>query len=101
MFADATLTVDNLVGVMSKVTSDKERCREVWEGVLWFDFRTLDSYVNEVYTQCTSDESTHTLAEVYVNSRPESSWHHLLQVLYKQCEMAAAKEAKSFLQQNG
>ena len=101
MFADATLTVDNLVGVMSKVTSDKERCREVWEEVLRFNLYTQDSYVNEVYTQCTSDESTHTLAEVYVNSRPESSWHHLLQALYKLSEMEAAKEAKSFLQQNG
>ena len=106
MFAEPTLTVDNLVGVMEKVTSDKERRKEVWRKVLrevlaWI-FLTPDSYVDEVYTKyATEKEQTIVLADVYINSTPDSSWHHLVQTLYDKGEVAAAKEAKSFLQQNG
>ena len=102
MFADPTLTVDSLVGVMEKVTSDEGRRKEVWEMVLKWDYGTLPSYLDEVYTKYTTDkEKTHALADVYVNSRPESSWQDLVQALYDKGELAAAKEAKSFLQQNG
>ena len=111
MFADPTLTVDSLVGVMEKVTSDEKRRREVWEKVLkWKYFRPgyfldiviVSSYVDEVYTKYTTDkEKTHALADVYVNSRPESSWQHLVKALYAYGELAAAKEAKPFLQHNG
>ena len=111
MFADPTLTVNSLVGVMEKVTSDEERRREVWEEVLkWEIYRPgylpdlviSSSYLDEVYTKYTTDkEKTHALADVYVNSRPESSWQHLVQTLYAGGELAAAKEAKSFLQHNG
>ena len=63
---------------------------------------TPSSYLDEVYSKyTTAKEKTHALADVYVNSRPESSWQHLLQTLYDESEMAAAKEAKSFLQQKG
>ena len=59
-------------------------------------------YIDEVYTKYTSGkEKLHSLADVYINSRPESSWEHLVQTLYDKGELAAAKEAKSFLQQNG
>ena len=101
MFADPTLTVDSLVGVMEKVTSDEGRRRKVWKEVLEWDYRTPSSYL-DVYTKYTTDkEKTHALADFYVNSRPESSWQHLVQTLYAKGELAAAKEAKSFLQQNG
>ena len=95
MFADPTLTVDSLVGVMEKMTSDEGRRRGVlkWRGL------TPYSYHDEVYTKY--KEKTHALADVYVNSRPESSWQHLVQTLYAEGELAAAKEAKSFLQHNG
>ena len=94
--------MDSLVGVMERVTSDEERRREVWEKVLRWDYRTPSSYLDEVYTKYTTDkEKTHALADVYVNSRPESSWQHLVQTLYGESELAATKEAKSFLQQNG
>ena len=94
--------VESLVGVMKKLTSDERRRREVWEEVLEWDCVTPFSYLNEVYTMYTTDEEkTHALAVVYVNSRPESSWQHLVQTLYRESELAAAKEAKSFLQQNG
>ena len=102
MFADPTLTVDSLVGVMEKVTSDEGRRRKVWEKVLDWEYYTPYSYLDEVYTKYTTDkEKTHALADVYVNSRPESSWQHLVQTLYAKGELAAAKEAKSFLQHNG
>ena len=100
--ADPTLTVDSLVGVMEKVTSDEGRRRKVWEEVLKCEYHTPSSYLDEVYTKYTTDkEKTHALADVYVNSRPESSWQHLVLTLYAEGELAAAKEAKPFLQHNG
>ena len=102
MFADPTLTVDSLVGVMEKVTSGERRRREVWEEVLKWKYVTPSSCLDKVYTKYTTDkEKTHALADVYVNSRPESSWQHLVQTLYDEDELAAAKEAKPFLQRNG
>ena len=102
MFAEPTLTVDNLVGVMEKVTSDKKRRKEVWWNVLEWTYPVPDSYVDEVYTKYTTEkEQTNVLADVYINSTPDSSWHHLVETLYKEGELAAAKEAKSFLEQNG
>ena len=80
---------------MEKVTSDEGRRREVWKRVLGWD-----SYLDEVCLKYSiAEEKTHALADVYVNSRPDSSWQHLVQILYDESEMAAAKEAKSFLQQ--
>ena len=84
---------------MEKLTSDEERRREIWEAVLKWDYVTPESYLDEVYMKYTSDVVTHTLADVYVYSRPESSWQHLLRTLYRHGEMAAAKEAKTFCQQ--
>ena len=102
MFAEPTLTVDSLVGVMEKVTSDEGRRKKVWEEVLSGDLTTPSSYIDAVYTKYSTDkEKTHALADVYVNSRPESSWQHLVRTLYAYGELAATKEAKSFLQQSG
>ena len=97
MFSDPTLTVESLVIVMEKVTSDEGRRREVWERVLGW---TSSPYLDEVYLKySTAEEKTHALADVYVNFTPGSSWQHLVQILYGESEMAAAKEAKPFLQQ--
>ena len=99
--ADPTLTLDNFIGVIEKVTSDKERRREVWEEVLAWQGDTPDSYLDEVDTNySTEKEKTNVLADVYINSRPDSSWEHLVRTLYDAGELAAAREAKSFLQQN-
>ena len=68
---------------------------------MWSSFTTY-SYLDEVYTKYTTEkEQTNVLADVYINNRPDSSWHHLVEILYGEGELAAAKEAKSFLQQNG
>ena len=100
--ADPTLTLNNFIGVMEKVTPDKERRRKVWEEVLEWDGYTPDSYLNEVDTNySTEKEKTNVLADVYINSRPDSPWEHLVKTLYNAGELAAAREAKSFLQQNG
>ena len=92
--------MESLVGVMEKVTSDEGRRRKVWERVLEWKVVIPFSYLDEVYSKYTADEEkTLALADVYINSRPESSWQHLLQILYAESEVAAVKEAKSFLQQ--
>ena len=92
--------------VMEKITSDEARRREVWKSVLEQRLGRIysapSSYLNEVYLKdTTAEEKTHALADVYINSRPGSSWQHLLQTLYARGEVAASKEAKSFLQQKG
>ena len=102
MFAEPTLTVDNLVGVMEKMTSDKEKRKKVWRKVLRWEHHAPDSRLDEVNTKYTTEkEQTNVLADVYINNTPDSSWHHLVETLYYKGEVAAAKEAKSFLQQNG
>ena len=102
LFAEPTLTVDNLVGVMGKVTSDKERRKEVWREVLEWGYHAPDSYIDEVYTKYTTEkEQTNVLVDVCINSTPYSSWYYLVRTLYCKGELAAAKEAKSFFQQNG
>ena len=101
-FTDSTLTLNNFIGVIEKVTPDKERRREVWGKVLKWYGHIPDSYLDEVDTNYTTEkEKTNVLADVYINSRPESSWEHLVKTLYDAGELAAAKEAKTFLQQNG
>ena len=104
MISDPTLTVESLVGVMEKVTSDEGRRRKVWERVLEYEHMYIyvipPSYLDEVYLKYSmAEEKTHALADVYVNSRPDSSWQHLVQILYDESELAAVKEAKPFLQQ--
>ena len=87
---------------MEKTTSDKERRREVWRKVLGWKCHTPDSYLDEIDTKYTNEkEKTNVLADVYINSRPDSSWEHVLKTLYYSGQLVAAKEAKSFLQQNG
>ena len=96
------MIVESLVRVMEKMTSDEGRRKEVWGRVLDLDGATPSSYLDEVYSKyTTAEEKIHALADVYVNIRPGSSWQHLVITLYTESELAAAKEAESFLQQNG
>ena len=99
LFADSTLTVESLVGVMENVTSDKGRRTKVWERVLEWNHTTPSSCLDEIFGS--DKEETHALADAYINSRPESSWQHLVQILYAEGQLEATKEAKSFLQENG
>ena len=101
MFSDPTLTVESLIGVMEKVTFEEKRRRMVWFLVLEMDHLVPLSFLDEIYLKySTAEEKTRALADVYVNIRPLPSWQHLLQTLYANNELEAAKEAKAFLQQN-
>ena len=90
---DPTLTLENVSGAMEKVSVDKRRL--VWEEVLgWEAFE-------EIYSSHSSEEEKlHSCADSYI-SNPDSSWKDLVEWLYWHGEMAAAKKAKSFLQQKG
>ena len=91
---DPTLTVENVTRVMEKVTVDERR--RVWERVLG------EGAVEQIYSNHSSEEEKlHSCAVAYVTCKPDSSWKELVQKLYNWGGMAAAKEAKAFLQQRG
>ena len=102
-FVEPSLTVDNLAGVMKRLKlSGNKESREVWKKILEWKYHNPGSYLDDICNaKYTSDEETRILADVYVNSRPKSSWEHIVQILYYEGELAAAKQAKSFLQLNG
>ena len=91
---DPTLTLENVSEAMEKVSVDKREL--VWKGML------QTKAVEEIYSDHSSEEEKlHSCADAYVNSKPVSFWETLVEVLYWYGEMAAAKKAKSFLQQKG
>ena len=68
----------------------------MWKRVL------IEGAVEEIYSSHSSEEEKlHSCADIYVTSKPGSSWEELVLQLYYYGEMAAAKEAKAFLQQKG
>ena len=90
---DPTLTLENVSGAMEKISVDKRR--QVWETVLGWEA------VEEIYNSHSSEEEKlHSCADSYT-SKPDSSWEDLVRWSYRYGEMAAAKKAKSFLQQKG
>ena len=94
MFPDPTFTVTNVTKAVEKVTVDKRR--QVWKEVLG------EAVVEEIYSSHSSEkDKLHSCAETYVTIKPNSSFDDLVYWLYRCREMAAAKEAKSFLPQNG
>ena len=92
---DPTLTVENVTRAMEKVTVDKRR--RVWERI--FNHRQI---TEEIYSSHSSEEERlHSCANTYVTCAPSISWEELIQELYDCIEIAAAKEAKAFLQYKG
>ena len=72
-----------------------DKSRRVWEIVL------EESAVEEIYSSHSSEEERlQYCAETY-SAEPDSSWEELVESLYYNDEMAAAKKAKAFLQQKG
>ena len=94
--SEPTLTVENVVGVMEKATvKSREELWFVWDIV-------PGSQLEEIYQKySTEKQRIHACADFYVNCRPDSSWTHLHQRLYKENEMTAAKKAKTFIPQTG
>ena len=67
----------------------------MWEMVL------RESAVEEIYSSHSSEEERlQYCAETY-SAKPQSYWEELVQWLYYNYEMAAAKKAKAFLQEKG
>ena len=95
MFADVSLTVDNVTKVMEMVTADM--IMEVWG---WLG--VPESLVKMITGNLsTTKEKTQACVDLYLNCYPESSWKAIASALYLHGEMAAAREAKSFHHQNG
>ena len=96
MFADDSLTVDNVTKVMEMVTADK--IMEVW-GWLYVPESLVKMITGNLST---TKEKTRACVDLYLNCSPDGpSWNAITSRLYKCGELAAAREAKSFLQQNG
>ena len=73
-----------------------DKRRGVWEEVLG------ERAVEETYSSHSSEvEKLHSCADTYITCKPDSSWENLAEELYDYGEMAAAKEAKTFLHQKG
>ena len=84
----------NVTRAMEKVAVDKRR--RVWKGVLG------KGVVEKIYSSHSrEEEKLHSCADTYATCKPHSSWEQLVQKLYYYGKMAAAKEAKTFLQQKG
>ena len=95
MFADDSLTVDNLTKVMEMVTADK--IIEVW-GRLDFPESLVTMITGNLST---TKEKTQACVDLYLNCHPDPSWKAITSRLYLHGEMAAAREAKPFHHQNG
>ena len=96
MFADDSLTVDNVTKVMEMVTAD--RIMNVWERL-----HVPESLVKMITGNLsTTKEKTRACVDLYLNCSPyEPSWKDIVSELYMCDEMAAAREAKPFHHQNG
>ena len=69
----------------------------MWEGIF-----NHDQVIEEIYSSHSSEEEIlHSCADTYVTCAPSISWEELIEELYDCGEMAAAKEAKAFLQHKG
>ena len=95
MFADASLTVDNVTKVMEMVTAD--RIMKVWEtlGVPESLVKMISGNLSRIKAK------TRACMNIYLNYHPNASWVDINIGLYHCEETAAAKEAKPFHHQNG
>ena len=84
----------NVTKAMEKVAVDKRR--RVWGIVLG------KGAVEKIYSSHSrEEEKLRSCVDTYATCKPDSSWKELVLKLYLCGEMAAAKEAKAFLQQKG
>ena len=95
LFTDVSLTVDNVTKVMEMVPAD--RIMTVWK-----DLGVPESLVKmKTENLSTTNEKTRAYVDLYLNCYHGPSWKHITEALYWCEEMAAAREAKSFYDQNG
>ena len=91
---DPTLTVENVIGVMEKVTDG--RSMDVWN---WLFNEDL---LEDINSKCSTErELIHAYTDVYVNCQIDSSWEALARGLYNKKETAAVEEVRSYLNPRG
>ena len=91
---DSTLTVENIFGVMEKVTDG--RAKEVWRRLL------RSAVLKDINSKCSTDrELVNACADIYVNCTPYSSWEEVALALYREGETAAVEEIRSYLNLRG
>ena len=92
--SDPTLTVENLLGVMEKVTDG--RAEEVWR---WLIGSTM---LEDISSKCSTErELVNTCVDIYVNCNPDSSWEEVACGLYCEGETAAVEEVRPYLSPRG
>ena len=92
--SDPTLTVENILGVMKKVTDG--RAEEVWGRLIG------STRLDDISSKCSTErELVNTCADIYVNCNPDSSWEEIACRLYRDGETAAVEEAQSYLNPRG
>ena len=92
---DPTLTVENVTRAMEKVTVDERR--RVWGKIF-----NHPQVIEKIYSSHSSEEERlHSCADTCVTYAPSICWEEFVQELYDYGEMAAAKEARAFLQHKG
>ena len=91
---DSTLTVDNVLGVMEKVTDG--RAEEVWRRLI------REGILRDISSRCSTErELMHTCADIYVNCHLDSNWEEIALRLYHKEETAAVEEVRSYLNPRG
>ena len=91
---DPTLTVENVLGVMEKVTDS--RAEEIWRELIG------PGVLEDINSKCSTErELMHTCTDIYVNCRPNSSWEAIARKLYRKEETAAVEEVRSYLNPRG
>ena len=92
MYADTSLTADNVGKVMELVAADN--MTKIWGKV--------EPLVEMIGGQLlTTKEKTEVCVDLYVNCSVSPSWRYITDALYYCGEMAAARKAKSFYHQYG
>ena len=91
---DPTLTVENLLRVMEKVTDG--RTEKVWRRLIG------ENVLEDINSKCSTErELMHTCADIYVNCDLDSSWEGIALGLYRKEETAAVEEVRSYLNPRG
>ena len=93
---DPTLTVENLLGVMEKVTDGS--AEKIWRRWIQDSTCKLEDIKSKSSTQ---RELVNTCADIYVNCCPDPSWEDVALGLYREEETAAVEEVRSYLNPRG
>jgi hypothetical protein len=88
---DPTLTVENVLVVMEKVTDGR-----IWRRLI------RSAILEDISSKCSTErELVNTCADIYVNCKPESSWKEVSLALHREGETAAVEEVRSYLNPTG